>query len=175
MNGDTMMTAGDDKNIFGKLLPAREGYPTPELGLTIAIVMAGRRWRALIDEKLRERGLSASRMEVMSAIAYAPPRTTQIQIAKRIGIEGPTLTRTLDLLEADGLVARLPDPTDRRNKHMKLTRAGYEALADMLEITGKLRSRLLEDVPPEGIRAGLGFLSTILERIEGGLTLPDNE
>lgn len=170
-NAATMTS--NDENIFGNLLPSKEGYPTPELGLTIAIVLTGRRWRSLLDEKLRELGHSASRMEAMSAIAYAPPHTTQIQIAKRVGIEGPTLTRTLDMLEADGLVERLPDPTDRRNKHMKLTETGLEALGAMLRVTGALRAKLLEDLPMTDIRANLGFLSLLLERIEGGLALPD--
>jgi len=165
--------ASDDGKIFGNILPPREGYPPPELGLTIAIVLTGRRWRSLIDEKLRELGHSASRMEAMSAIAYAPPHTTQIQIAKRIGIEGPTLTRTLDMLEADGLVERLPDPSDRRNKHMKLTEAGLAALAQMLTVTNALRGKLLEDLPVADIRGNLGFLSMLLERIEGGLALPE--
>jgi MarR family transcriptional regulator for hemolysin len=169
------MMANDEDEIFGTILPPKEGYPQPELGLTIAIILTGRRWRSLIDEKLRGLGHSASRMEAMSAIAYAPPHTTQIQIAKRIGIEGPTLTRTLDMLEADGLVARLPDPSDRRNKHMKLTKAGYDALGTMLAITTDLRTRLFDELQPADIRANLGFLSVLLERIEGGLTLPEHD
>jgi len=170
----TIMTSDDDK-IFGTLLPPKEGYPPPELGLTIAIVMAARRWRAIVDEKLRELGHSASRMEAMSAIAYAPSHTTQIQIAKRIGIEGPTLTRTLDMLEADGLVERLPDPTDRRNKHMRLTTAGVEALSQMLAVTGKLRGQLLDDIAIGDIRATQGFLSLLLERIESGMVSLDED
>lgn len=169
-----MTTTPDDDSIFGTLLPEREGYPPTELGLTIAIVLAGRRWRSLIDEKLRKLGHSASRMEAMAAIAYAPAATTQIQIAKRIGIEGPTLTRTLDMLEADGLVERLADPSDRRNKHMRLTTAGREALADMFAVTNKLRTELLDDIPKADIRKNLGFLSLLLERIEGGLAIPED-
>lgn len=175
MDSEVAMMAGNEKKIFGDVLPAKEGYPQPELGLTIAIVLAGRRWRALIDEQLRERGQSASRMEAMSAIAYAPKQATQIQIAKRIGIEGPTLTRTLDMLEADGLVERVADPSDRRNKHMKITPAGFEELGTMLDICAKSRSRLLAGIPAKDIKAGLGFLSLLLERIEGGLDSPPDE
>ena len=168
--GGKVTSANNDDKIFGEILPAKEGYPQPELALTIAIVLAGRRWRALIDEHLRERGQSASRMEVMSSIAYAPKGATQIQIAKRIGIEGPTLTRTLDMLEADGLVERVADPTDRRNKHMKITPAGYEELGAMLDLCAKYRSRLLEGIPQKDIHAGLDFLTELLTRIEGGLS-----
>jgi MarR family transcriptional regulator for hemolysin len=163
---------GDD--IFGTLLPQREIYPSAQLSLTIRIVMAGRRWRALIDEHLRQMGHSASRMEAMASIAYAPAGTTQIQIAKRIGIEGPTLTRTLDMLEADGLVERLADPNDRRNKHMKLTQAGYVALSDMFKTTERLRTVLLADMANEDIVRTDSFLKEVVDRIEGGLSVPDD-
>ena len=174
-SGAATTMAKDEERFFGTILPAKEGYPAPELGLTIAIVLLGRRWRALIDEKLREIGQSASRMEAMTAIAYAPPQTTQIQIAKRIGIEGPTLTRTLDMLEADGLVERLADPSDRRNKHMKVTESGFSALSAMLAITDKLRRRMLEEISDADVRANLGFLSLLLERIETGLVPPETD
>ena len=159
--------------VFGSILPERENYPYPELSLTIRIVMAGRRWRSLIDEHLRAKGHSASRMEAMASIAYAPAATTQIQVAKRIGIEGPTLTRTLDLLEADGLVERLADPNDRRNKHMKLTQAGLEALAEMFDITRALRMKLLDGVPAGEIAATDHFLEQLVHRIEAGLGAPE--
>ncbi len=158
--------------VFGSILPARETYPNPELSLTIRIVMAGRRWRSLIDEHLRDKGHSASRMEAMASIAYSPAATTQIQVAKRIGIEGPTLTRTLDMLEADGLVERLADPKDRRNKHMRLTPAGCEALAEMFEITQCLRKHLLHGIPSSEIGATDRFLELLVDRIESGMCAP---
>ncbi|MCW2393964.1 MULTISPECIES: MarR family winged helix-turn-helix transcriptional regulator [unclassified Sphingobium] len=168
-------TAGSEAEIFGKVLPPKSGYPSPDMALTITIVMLARRWRALVDEKLRDIGQSASRMEAMSSIAYAPPGTTQIQIAKRVGIEGPTLTRTLDLLEAEGLVERLPDPSDRRNKLMRLTAEGYQTLAHMLQIAASLRAHLLEDVSEEKVREGYDFFSMLLQRIESGLDLPADQ
>ena len=174
MGNDVTTSASDDAKIFGGILPDKESFPQPELGLTIAIVMAARRWRALIDEQLRIRGQSASRMEVMSAIAYAPQQSTQIQIAKRIGIEGPTLTRTLDMLEADGLVERVADPSDRRNKHMKITSAGYAELGAMMDLCAQYRSGLLDGISEPEIKANLGFLATLRERIENGITIPQS-
>lgn len=174
MGIEVTTSASDDAKIFGDILPAKEGFPQPELGLTIAIVLAARRWRALIDDQLRVRGQSASRMEVMSAIAYAPEQSTQIQIAKRIGIEGPTLTRTLDMLEADGLVERVADPSDRRNKHMKITPAGYAELAAMMDLCANYRSLLLDGIPETDIKANLSFLTTLMERIEGGIAIPQS-
>jgi len=165
------MTAHDQNDIFGTSLPAQDNYPPPDLGLTIAIVVLSRRWRSLIDEKMREIGQSASRMEALAAIAYSPAGTTQIQIAKRIGIEGPTLTRTLDMLEADGLVERLADPNDRRNKHMKLTPAGFDALVECFAIAGRFRDRLLADLPRTEIKRSLDLLRQLITRIDSGQLL----
>jgi len=170
---DGLQNQDASETVFGTILPEREDYPKSTLSLTISIVMAGRRWRALIDEHLRQLGHSASRMEAMASIAYSPAATTQIQVAKRIGIEGPTLTRTLDMLEADGLVERLADPNDRHNKHMKLTPAGYEALAEMFSITAQLRAQLLDGIADEDVVQADGFLKQLLGRIEGGLSLPE--
>ncbi len=174
MTNRTTTAPNDDEEIFGKILPPREGYPSPDLGLMIAIVLAGRRWRSLLDERLRQMGHSASRMEAMAAIAYSPASTTQIQVAKRVGIEGPTLTRTLDMLEADGLVERLADPSDRRNKHMRLTRAGYKALGEMFDIMAGWRQQLLDGISKTDIKRNLEFLSVLLERIDTGLTSPED-
>jgi MarR family transcriptional regulator for hemolysin len=113
-------------------------------------------------------------MEAMASIAYSAAGTTQIQVAKRIGIEGPTLTRTLDMLEADGLVERLPDPKDRRNKHMRLTQAGYEALADMFKVTQNLRRHLLHGIAGSEIAGTDRFLELLIDRIESGMCEPDD-
>ena len=156
-------------------LPSRKGYPQPELRLTISIVRTGRIWRSIVDEQLRQIGHSASRMEVLATIFYSPPFTTQIQIAKRVGIEGPTLTRTLDMLEADGLVERLPDPSDRRNKHLRLTEKGVDALNDIMAIAEKLRTRLLADIPEEDLDQANKLLLLMQDRLEAGLPPRDGE
>ncbi|MFC2950493.1 MarR family winged helix-turn-helix transcriptional regulator [Marinicaulis aureus] len=149
--------------------PSQPDYSSPELRLTISIVRTGRIWRSLLDEHLRKIGQSASRMEAMATILSSPPSTTQIQIAKRIGIEGPTLTRTLDMLEADGLVERLADPSDRRNKHLRLTAEGINILDEIMTITSELRSRLLQDIPAGDIDKTSKLLELIQDRLESGL------
>jgi MarR family transcriptional regulator for hemolysin len=140
----------------------------PSLNLTIQMVLAARRWRSLLDDRLRPIGQSAARMEAMSAIAHAPPHSPQIEIARRIGVEGATLTRMLDSLAADGLVERLADPSDRRTKHLRLTEAGRSALAEISAIAEDLRLRLLEDVDAPTIDQANDFLAMLLTRFDVG-------
>ncbi|MDB5683966.1 MAG: slyA 3 [Sphingomonas bacterium] len=151
---------------------ARAAGVTPELRLTIQMVFAARRWRSLLDDRLRPLGHSAARMEAMSTIAKAPPGSAQIEIAKRIGVEGATLTRMLDSLEADGLVERIPHPTDRRTKHIRLTDAGRTALGEILAITNAMRTRLLDGIGGRSIDEANDFLAMILERLDDGLHEP---
>ena len=48
----------------------------------------------------------------------------QRQIAESIGIQGATLTHHLNAMEADGVVTRRRDPTNRRVHVVELTKAG---------------------------------------------------
>ena len=146
-----------------------EGGTTREIRLTINLVLVARRWRSLLDEKLRTIGQSAARMEAMSAIINSPSLSAQVDIAKRLRIEGPTMTRMLDTLENDGLVERLPDPTDRRTKQLRLTAAGEAALEEIFAIADELRDALLDGIPHEKMDELNAFLGTLTERLDEGL------
>jgi MarR family transcriptional regulator, transcriptional regulator for hemolysin len=72
---------------------------------------------------------------------------TQQELARSLGIEGPTLTRHLDSLERAGLVERRRDPSDRRAVQVELTNAGQA-------LHGRLRTTVIAF---DGqLRAGLG-------------------
>jgi DNA-binding MarR family transcriptional regulator len=49
---------------------------------------------------------------------------SQKQLSRRVQIEEPTTTRTLDRMERDGLVRRVRDETDRRRINVYLTERG---------------------------------------------------
>jgi MarR family transcriptional regulator for hemolysin len=147
----------------------REGGTTRDIRVTINLVLAARRWRSLLDERLRLIGQSSARMEALAAIINSPSRSAQVDIAKRLRIEGPTMTRMLDTLEADGLVERLPAPGDRRTKQLRLTPAGEAALEEIFEIADELRGRLLEGIASERLDQLNELLVTLTERLDAGL------
>jgi MarR family transcriptional regulator, transcriptional regulator for hemolysin len=73
----------------------------------------------------------------------------QRKLAEAIGIQGATLTHHLNAMEADGLVARRLDPTNRRVHVVELTEAG-EALFQRLRAAAvafdrQLRAGLADD------------------------------
>jgi MarR family transcriptional regulator, transcriptional regulator for hemolysin len=84
---------------------------------------------------------------------------TQLELARSLGIEGPTLTRHLDGLERTGLVERRRDPKDRRAVQVEITDAGvqlhHRLRGDVIAFDQRLRDGLTED-ELEGLRDILG-------------------
>lgn len=76
-------------------------------------------------------------------------RANQRELAARIGIRGATLTHHLNAMEAEGLVTRRRDPSNRRVHKVELTEAG-EAMFSRLRVAAvafdtKLRGKLPDD------------------------------
>src|SRR5205085_4625836 len=135
----------------------RAGGTTPEIRLGVYLVLAGRRWRALIDEHLRPVGQSAARMEALAAIMNSPGLPSQIDIAKRLRIEGPTMTRMIDSLTAVGPGERRAAPGDRRTKLLALTDKGEAVLEQIFAIVDPLRERLISGLSPEQVEGMTHF------------------
>jgi DNA-binding MarR family transcriptional regulator len=67
--------------------------------------------------------------QVLCAAARDEPGS-QAAMASRLGIDRTVMTYLLDDLEAAALVARQPDPSDRRSRRVAATAHGREVLAD---------------------------------------------
>jgi MarR family transcriptional regulator for hemolysin len=159
----TATTVGDGREPTGpksNFEIYREGGTTREIRVTVNLVLVARRWRSLLDERLRAIGQSSARMEALAAIVNSPWPSAQVDIAKRLRI---------DTLEADGLVERLPDPTDRRSKQLRLTPAGERVLEEIFTIADELRDRLLRGIPPEKMEELNELLVMLTERLDAGL------
>jgi len=94
-------------------------------------------------------------------------RRTQADLARAVGIEGPTLTRHLDGMEEAGLVERRRGTPDRRAVQVELTRGGHALHGKLLQavigFNRQLRTGLSgEDV--ETLRRLLGQLQTNVEK-----------
>ena len=75
-----------------------------------------RAWRTRLDQRLRPLGLSQAKWLVLLHLNLAKADLTQRELSARLGIEGPSLVRLLDRMEADGWVERRVSPSDRRAK-----------------------------------------------------------
>ena len=110
--------------------------PTPreiEPALEIADLLGQvvRRLHRGTSEALAPLGLSRAQSRVVRLVADGPLRMATI--AERLAVVPRTVTDLVDGVEAAGLVARHPDPEDRRSTFVALT-AGGRLLLDRLEV-----------------------------------------
>lgn len=89
--------------------------------------MAARRVTRAFDEALRPTGLKVTQFSLLVAIRLGAPSSIS-ELADRLALERTTLTRNLQLLEKDGLIALGPEGP-RRARSMRLTTKGEEVLA----------------------------------------------
>src|SRR5207244_3729925 len=116
------------------------------------------------NEALADAGGTVPVWLVLHSIARGSPGS-QLHIARSVGIEGPTLTRHLDGLEAAGLVVRRRHPVDRRAIQVELTARGEALHGTLLKRVIAFNARLrgdLSDAEIEQLRTTLGRLEANL-------------
>jgi DNA-binding MarR family transcriptional regulator len=95
-----------------------------------------------------EAGLSPSQLSALAAIDRHGSMTLG-ELATHEGVAPPTVTGIVARLEADGNVAREPDPDDRRIVRVVATPQGREILGTARRRKDAWLSRRLADLPPD--------------------------
>jgi DNA-binding MarR family transcriptional regulator len=101
-----------------------------EESLGYLVNRAARAFAAQLAEELRTFDVGIGQWAVLLHL-WSRDGVTQAQLARRVAIEQPTIVRTIDRMERDGLVTRAADPNDRRVSRITLTERGW-ALRDQL-------------------------------------------
>ena len=104
----------------------------------LAVLHAAHAVEDELEIKLNAIGLSAAKLAALRALAEAGESLPLSQLAERLSCVKSNITQLIDRLEADGFVARAPDPGDRRSRLAVMTAAGrnaYEAGSRVQEET----------------------------------------
>lgn len=131
-----------------------------------AVARVTRRWRKLLDERLKDLGVTQARWTTMVYLQKGGEGLTQRELARLMAIENPTLVRLLDSLEQQGLIERRPCPNDRRARRLHLTPDGTEFMNVLTERAAKLREEMLEGISDEDIAGAVAVFHKILENAE---------
>ena len=99
---------------------------------------------ARVENALRPYDLSFSRFELLRLLAFS--RTGALPITKaseRLQVHVTSVTHAIRRLEADGLVQRVPHPTDGRTTLVRLTEIGRSTVEDA---TATLNEQVFADI-----------------------------
>lgn len=99
-----------------------------------------------MERGLAERGLTRARAELIWRLRAQSPMT-QRELSQGLHCTPRNVTDLVDALEAAGLVARRPHPTDRRATLVSLTKHGKAAATQMQTEYRKLAESLFAGLP----------------------------
>ncbi|KFI27851.1 transcriptional regulator [Haematobacter massiliensis] len=138
----------------------RDDTPLSRFGFVFS--RTARRWRRELDLRLAEIGMADATWPPLVHLSLSGGGISQKDLAERVGIDGSSLVRLLDILSERGLLERRPDPADRRSRQLYLTPAGEDAVRQIEAVLERTEREMLEDLDPDD----LGRLLEAMERIE---------
>lgn len=133
----------------------------PLRSLTRDLLLSGRLWRKISREHAARHGVSEAASAPLIWIERLGDNVRQNTLADAIGIEGASLVRLIDELQASGLVTRVPDASDRRANVVSLTGLGRTVVAAVNEDLMALRRQVFASLPASDIAAALRVFDAI--------------
>jgi DNA-binding MarR family transcriptional regulator len=107
-----------------------------------------------LDAGLKEIGITSQQMSILYSMRLGAA-STPFELSKRLGIDTGLMTRTLDKLEARGLLARSRSAGDRRVVNLTLTQRGEDLASRLPDIAPHvLNARLHHFTSEEFVELG---------------------
>ena len=139
-----------------------------EIGLTnFAPYLMNRimaRYNKGVEDALRDEGVSVVQMRALAALAEAGPQTVNALSVLTV-VKQSTLSRTLDAMEAAGLIRREAGDEDSRIRMVHLTDAGTRAHANAWPAMERMRDTMLAALTPSEQQQLNAMLMRILHSI----------
>ena len=133
-------------------------------GRFAAFIPAYRRW---VGARLKDRGIGYAWMRALGALHCGEGPIIMSDLGEELGVTPRNVTKLVDELEAEGLVRRLPHPSDRRATLIELTERGREKIAEgyaeYVAVTSELFSVLSEEDQWQLIR----LMDLLYDALEG--------
>jgi DNA-binding MarR family transcriptional regulator len=123
-----------------------------------------------IENEIRSRmratfDITLPRFDLMAQLERHPHGLRMGELSKRMMVTGGNITGITDQLEQEGLVARVPDPNDRRVYTVKLTETGRRTFAEMAVVHEGWIAEMLHEIPPEDKGQLIALLSQMKQHL----------
>jgi DNA-binding MarR family transcriptional regulator len=91
---------------------------------------------------------------------------TQSELCEQVRIEQPTMARTLARMERDGLVRRVPDPTDGRRASVLLTDRARRLEGDLVDSARNVNRAATQGIGEEELATFMDLMGRIIDNLE---------
>lgn len=127
---------------------------------------AARLSRTALAARLLDHGFYAGQDQIMLALSQADGQTPG-QLALKLGVRPPTITKTINRLQAQGVLDKRASEEDARQAHIFLTERGRDAIRSIEKSVRKTEKQALKGLDKKEQKA----LAKLLARVEGNLGL----
>ena len=97
---------------------------------------------------------------------YEQDGQSQMELCKRVRVEQPTMANTLRRMERDGLIRRLPDPSDGRRAVVMLTERARGLEDALIDGARSVNFEATRDISDDEIAAFMATMSRIIHNLE---------
>jgi MarR family transcriptional regulator, transcriptional regulator for hemolysin len=112
-----------------------------------------------LNEKISPLGLYSSQWGIIVYL-HKKETCTQIELCKYLGVEAPTITRTLARMEEMGLVIRT-EGKDKRERNIELTEKSYKMFPKWYEAATSTELEAINNISDEEIE----IFNNVLEKM----------
>lgn len=125
-----------------------------------------------LERRLAPLGLTRSTAEILVRLARSPgARLRMCDLAAQVTLSASGLTRAVDRLVRDGLVAREACPSDGRGLHAVLTSAGQRRVEEMAPVLRAQHDEMLWNLLDDDQRAAFAqVLRAVRDAVHPGAT-----
>ena len=112
-------------------------------GFGSLVARAARQWRREVDRRLQPFRLTEATWLPLIHLARTPPPIRQKDLAAALALDGSSVVRLLDALEASKLIERREENSDRRAKIIALTARGWSIIEQVEAVSQEVRNATL--------------------------------
>lgn len=136
---------------------------------------AARASRTVLAVRLLAHGLYAGQDQIMMSLALEDGQTPG-QLAARLGVRPPTITKTINRLQAQGFLDKRASDADARQAHIFLTEAGRDAIRAVEKAVRKTEKQALKGLEKKEQKQLARLLSRIEHNLNGnGVEEPEDD
>jgi len=122
-------------------------------------------WRNKLGDLAKEFKLSRLERRIIVFIGRHPS-ISQADLALIMDVEPQSLTRALEAMEQKHWLFKSEDAKDKRAKCLNLTEEGQKKLTDALQISERIRPKILKNISLEDKNTFVKILSVVKENLK---------
>ncbi|MBQ8381584.1 MAG: MarR family transcriptional regulator [Clostridia bacterium] len=147
--------------------PPRPPHPTPMM----QIIHLSKLFRDQLRRASEEAGVPCGYRMILMELSHCE-KATQYELAKRTHLTAPTVSVTLQKMEHEGYIVRVPDENDLRQMQVSLTEKGVQAEADNRARANELEQALLDGFSEEDRQTLVALLTQMEDNLHHKAALP---